>query len=188
MKTLSSSTHTHDEHHDVLNVTHIAHKSCGKSKSMEKVMTQEEMVQKIVGLQAQIDMLMRMLMERGDGTVKHEPYTLDPPAMDTFGNEQMLSSFSPKQVAAVQMVVCGKSTTEMGEILSCAESTAKVHIRGYMRKSNTTTRHKAGSHYRRLIEGMSAEKHLELTEIEIDWAQDPSEYPTTTSMLQQKVR
>lgn len=195
MKTLSSSTHTHDEHHDVLKATHSARKSCSKSKSMEKVMTHEELEQRIIGLEAQVDMLMRMIMSPHRNDVDqynqypnkiNQHFSSDPP--DTFGNEQMLSSFSPKQVATVQMVVCGKSTAEMGELLSCAESTAKVHIRGYMRKSNTTTRHKAGSHYRRLIEGMTAEKHLELTEIEIDWAQDPNKYPTTTSMLKQKVR
>ncbi len=193
-KTLSSSTHTHDEHHDMLKATHSARKSCSKSKSTEKViMTLEEIEQKVIGMQSQIDMLMRMLIERGSDQYSqfpnklHQHITLDPP-VDTFSNEQMLSGFSPKQVATVQMVVGGKSTSEMGEILCCAESTAKVHIRGYMRKSNTTTRHKAGSHYRRLIQGMSAEKHLELTEIELDWAQDPAKYPITTSMLRQKVR
>lgn len=154
-------------------------------------MTHEEMEQRIIGLEAQVDMLMRMIMapHRNDGDKKdNAPTTRHPPTGDPYMNESMLNTFSAKQIATVQMVVNGKSTHEMGEILGCAESTAKVHIRGYMRKSNTTTRHKAGLHYRRLIEGMSAETHLELTEVEIDWAQDPSKYPTTTAMLKQKVR
>ncbi len=152
-------------------------------------MTHEEMEQRIIGLEAQVDMLMRMIMSshKNDADPKgNAPKTGPPPTGDM--NESMLNTFSAKQIATVQMVVSGKSTHEMGDILGCAESTAKVHIRGYMRKSNTTTRHKAGLHYRRLIEGMSAETHLELTEVEIDWAQDPTKYPTTTSMLKQKVR
>ena len=154
-------------------------------------MTHEEMEQRIIGLEAQVDMLMRMIMSphrNNADPIDHALETRHPPTGDPYMNESMLNTFSAKQIATVQMVVNGKSTHEMGEILGCAESTAKVHIRGYMRKSNTTTRHKAGLHYRRLIEGMSAEKHLELTEVEIDWAQDPAKYPTTTSMLKQKVR
>lgn len=153
-------------------------------------MTHEEMEQRIIWLEAQVDMLMRMIVsphKNGDDIKNNGPQG-HPPTGDPYMNESMLNTFSAKQIATVQMVVNGKSTHEMGEILGCAESTAKVHIRGYMRKSNTTTRHKAGLHYRRLIEGMSAETHLELTEVEIDWAQDPAKYPTTTSMLKQKVR
>ena len=153
-------------------------------------MTHEEMEQRIIGLEAQVDMLMRMIMSphRLGDDIKNNGPQGHPPGGDPSMNESMLSTFSAKQIATVQMVVSGKSTHEMGEILGCAESTAKVHIRGYMRKSNTTTRHKAGLHYRRLTHKMSAEKHFELTEVEIDWAQDPSKYPTTTSMLKQKVR
>jgi DNA-binding NarL/FixJ family response regulator len=152
-------------------------------------MTHEEMEQRIIGLEAQVDMLMRMIMSshKNDADPKSNAPKTGPPQTGDM-NESMLNTFSAKQIATVQMVVSGKSTHEMGDILGCAESTAKVHIRGYMRKSNTTTRHKAGLHYRRLIEGMSAETHLELTEVEIDWAQDPAKYPTTTSMLKQKVR
>tara|TARA_B100000780_G_scaffold256050_1_gene205001 strand:- start:2597 stop:3073 length:477 start_codon:yes stop_codon:yes gene_type:complete len=158
-------------------------------------MTLEEIEQKVIGMQSQIDMLLRMLIERGGDQYSQFPnkrnqhISLDPPTKpEGFARDQLLASFSPKQVATVQLVVNGATTLEMAELLDCAESTAKVHIRGYMRKSNTTTRHKAAIHYKQLVEGLSGDKHYELTSVELDWAERPTYYKQTTSMLRQKVR
>lgn len=155
-------------------------------------MNTQDLEKRVFALEAQVDLLMRTLVGASHPTnygknVNLKP-TGPPQEPDNFSRKILLGSFSAKQIATIQMVCLGRSTAEMGDVLDCAESTAKVHIRGYMRKSQSTTRHKAASHYKNLVQGMSAEEHYELTEVEIDWAEDPSQYPQTTTMLKQKAR
>ena len=153
-------------------------------------MNTQDLEKRVAALEAQVDLLARTLVGASYSTNygSNSTPTGPPQEPDNFSRKILLGSFSAKQIATIQMVCLGRTTVEMGDALDCAESTAKVHIRGYMRKSQSTTRHKAASHYKNLVQGMSAEEHLELTEVEIDWAEDPSQYPQTTTMLKQKAR
>jgi len=153
-------------------------------------MSTQDLEKRVAALEAQVDLLARTLVGASHSTNygSNTNPTGPPQEADNFSRKILLGSFSAKQIATIQMVCLGRSTVEMGDALDCAESTAKVHIRGYMRKSQSTTRHKAASHYKKLVQGMSAEEHYELTEVEIDWAEDPFRYPQTTTMLKQKAR
>jgi len=152
----------------------------------------EELRGRVVALEAQVDLLMRSLVgERGS--------TITPPSVETTkelpitatvlsGVGTILVNFTPKQIAAVQMVAENYSTEAMANTLDCSDSTIKVHLRGFMRKAGVETRNRAALYYEDLVAGMDADRFLKLTEVEMDWAKDPAKYPKTTRMLHQKSR
>ena len=138
---------------------------------------------RLAAIEAQLDLIMRSLL----GSTPTAPPT-EPSSVDTVSRETELMAYSPKQIAAIQLVRAGMQTDAMAKALDCTESTIKVHVRGYMRRSDTNSRHKAAIHYETLILGMTPERHKKLTDVEVDWADDPARYPDTTKMLHQKVR
>tara|TARA_S200000501_G_scaffold55953_2_gene46131 strand:- start:25097 stop:25555 length:459 start_codon:yes stop_codon:yes gene_type:complete len=137
----------------------------------------------VVALQAQVELIMRALLDRNQ-------YQINPSqsSVATVSRETELMTYSPKQIAAIQLVRAGLQTEAMAKALDCTESTIKVHIRGYMRRSDTNSRHKAAVHYEGLIQDLTPERHKKLTDVEMDWAENPDLYPDTTKMLHQKVR
>ena len=138
---------------------------------------------RLAAIEAQLDLIMRSLL----GSTPTAPPT-EPISVATASRETELMAYSPKHIAAIQLVRAGMQTEAMARALDCTESTIKVHIRGYMRRSDTNSRHKAAIHYEHLVQGMTAERHKKLTDVEIDWAENPDLYPDTTKMLHQKVR
>tara|TARA_R110000823_G_scaffold103042_3_gene220340 strand:+ start:1839 stop:2309 length:471 start_codon:yes stop_codon:yes gene_type:complete len=154
-------------------------------KQMEK-----DINARVAALEAQVEMLSRMVSF--SETSKSYQHTLRlgeaPPTNEATGEGAGLLQFTPKQIASVQMCAEGYSTEEMAEVLDCTTSTVKVHIRGYCKRIGVSSRNKAAMHYEDLVEGISAERHLKMTQVEIDWAKDPNKYPKTTRLLHQKIR
>jgi len=152
----------------------------------------EELRGRVTALEAQVDLMMRLLMSKGnDATAPPPPVEqtnsiLNPSNLSGAGT--VLVNFTPKQIAAVQMVAENYSTEAMAKTLDCSDSTIKVHLRGFMRKAGVETRNRAALYYEDLVAGMDADRHLKLSEVEIDWAKDPARYPKTTRMLHQKSR
>ena len=138
---------------------------------------------RLAAIEAQLDLIMRSLL----GSTP-TAYPAEPSSVDTVSRETELMAYSPKQIAAIQLVRAGLQTDAMAKALDCTESTIKVHVRGYMRRSDTNGRHKAAIHYESMIQGITPERHKKLTDVEIDWAENPDLYPDTTKMLHQKVR
>lgn len=138
---------------------------------------------RLAAIEAQLDLIMRSLL----GSTPTAPPT-QPSSVAIVSRETELMAYSPKQIAAIQLVRAGLQTEAMAKALDCTESTIKVHIRGYMRRSETNSRHKAAIHYENMIQDMTPERHKKLTDVEIDWAENPDLYPDTTKMLHQKVR
>lgn len=138
---------------------------------------------RLAAIEAQLDLIMRSLL----GTTPTAPPT-EPISVATASRETELMAYSPKQIAAIQLVRAGMQTEAMAKALDCTESTIKVHVRGYMRRSDTNSRHKAAIHYESMIQSITPERHKKLTDVEMDWAENPDLYPDTTKMLHQKVR
>ena len=143
----------------------------------------DDIQRRLAAIEAQLDLIMRSLL----GSTP-TAYPAEPSSVDTVSRETELMAYSPKQIAAIQLVRAGLQTDAMAKALDCTESTIKVHVRGYMRRSDTNGRHKAAIHYESMIQGITPERHKKLTDVEIDWAENPDLYPDTTKMLHQKVR
>lgn len=139
---------------------------------------------RLAAIEAQLDLIMRSLLL----PTPTAPPADAPSSVAAVSRETELMAYSPKQIAAIQLVRAGLQTEAMATALDCTESTIKVHVRGYMRRSDTNSRHKAAIHYETMILGMTPERHKKLTDVEVDWADDPARYPDTTKMLHQKVR
>jgi len=139
--------------------------------------------QRLAAIEAQLDLIMRSLLGNTPTAAPAEPSSVA-----VVNRETELMSFSPKQIAAIQLVRAGMQTEAMAKALDCTESTIKVHVRGYMRRSDTNSRHKAAIHYETMVMGMTPARHKKLTDVEVDWADNPDLYPETTQMLHQKVR
>jgi len=142
----------------------------------------EDTQRRLAAVEAQLDLIMRSLLN--SPTVA----PAEPSSVAVVNRETELMSFSPKQIAAIQLVRAGMQTEAMAKALDCTESTIKVHVRGYMRRSDTNSRHKAAIHYETMVMGMTPARHKKLTDVEVDWADNPDLYPETTQMLHQKVR
>ncbi|MDA9822170.1 helix-turn-helix transcriptional regulator [Paracoccaceae bacterium] len=136
---------------------------------------------KVARLSANIDFLMSNLIGKKTSDVPAASGPVESKGL-------ILSSCSAKQIATIQLVCRGVKTNEIAEILKCAESTVKVHIRGYMKKFQHKSRDEAAMHYEELVKDISAQDHKKWTKVELDWGEDPEKYLMTTNLLRTKVR
>ena len=148
----------------------------------------------IATLNAKVDML-SVILGASRGAVERLPDAVTP--FRTLGNQQptsgskvdhMLMDFTLKQHAVMQLLMLGKKTYEVAEIMGVTESTIKVHIRSIGQKYGSTKRVVLQVAYREAYEAVSPERYLSLTRVPADWAANPEAYPDITRILKEKVR
>ena len=100
-------------------------------------------------------------------------------------DNKVLSSFTLKQHATLQMLMLGYTNKEIADVLDVQESTAKVHLRSIMAKTNTKNRQEAVATYRQLTTGLDAEQYEMYTGLPKDWAIHPDQYTNHTNRLKE---
>lgn len=116
--------------------------------------------EKVRVLEGQVDVLLRALQQRGGA--------LGPAAMD----DRTLEAFkrlTPKQHASLQMIMRGARNAEIARRLGVTESTAKVHVRGIMRKFGVRTRSQVILQVKSLFDRISPEEYERITGLPRDW-------------------
>lgn len=100
-------------------------------------------------------------------------------------DNKSLSTFTLKQHATLQMLMLGYTNKEIADVLEVQESTAKVHLRSIMAKTNTKNRQEAVAMYRQLTTGLDAEQYEMYTGLPKDWAIHPEQYTNHTNRLKE---
>jgi DNA-binding CsgD family transcriptional regulator len=95
--------------------------------------------------------------------------------------DAIMAGFTPKQHAVLQMLINGKSTTEIAERLHVTESTAKVHIRLMAKKCNVKLRRQIVVMLSPAFRKMSANRYLLLSgglpkNWDAEWGKGSEEY------------
>ncbi len=100
-------------------------------------------------------------------------------------NADFLIRFTEKQHATMQLLSLGKTNREIARLLGVQESTAKVHVRSIMKKTNTSERREIVAHYRTTLQHCTAEEYETYAGLPKDWAIHPEQYTTTTNKLKE---
>ena len=100
-------------------------------------------------------------------------------------NADFLIRFTEKQHATMQLLSLGKTNREIARLLGVQESTAKVHVRSIMKKTNTSERREIVAHYRTTIQHCTAEEYETYAGLPKDWAIHSEQYTTTTNKLKE---
>lgn len=100
-------------------------------------------------------------------------------------NADFLIRFTEKQHATMQLLSLGKTNRAIAEQLGVQESTAKVHVRSIMRKTNTSERREVVAHYRTTLQNCTAEEYETYAGLPKDWAIHPEQYPQHTNKLKE---
>jgi DNA-binding CsgD family transcriptional regulator len=100
-------------------------------------------------------------------------------------NADFLIHFTEKQHATMQLLLLGRTNREIAEQLGVQESTAKVHVRSIMRKTNTTERREIVARYRSMLQNCTAEEYETYAGLPKDWAIHPEQYPQHTTNLKE---
>ena len=100
-------------------------------------------------------------------------------------NAEFLIRFTMKQHATMQLLSLGKMNREIADHLGVQETTAKVHVRSIMRKTNTSERRGVVALYRTTLQNCTGEEYETYAGLPKDWAIHPDEYPEHTAKLKE---
>jgi DNA-binding NarL/FixJ family response regulator len=150
-------------------------------KKEEENVLLSELWDKVVRLEAQVELLTRMVSGGAE-----PPREAKPDANDSAVS--FLMSHTPKQHAVMQMLRAGYGTDRMAEALDVTESTIKVHVRGVMQKHGLKTRAQIVMLAARAASAVSEAEYEALSGLPMDWVERPSHYADVTNMLRTKSR
>lgn len=122
-----------------------------------------EMEQRILVLTAERDML-KQIIERGLSG-ENEVHSPEDKVL------RAVRTMTPRMHASLQMLLLGWSNAKVASRLQVAESTAKVYMRGIMRKLGARNRHEASALTRKIIDEMPEDEYLAMTRIPKNWAE-----------------
>jgi DNA-binding CsgD family transcriptional regulator len=124
----------------------------------------EELKRKIEIVTAERDLLKDLLLQRlGGGQTPRSP-----------AEEKIvhaLRTMTPRMHATLQMATNGWTNAQIADRLGVKESTAKVYMRGVMKKLNAENRHEATSLVRKILDGMPEADYLAMARIPKNWAE-----------------
>ena len=118
-----------------------------------------------VRLKAQVQILMDLLRQVYAGP-------LPPIEEPEDKNLEQFKKLTPKQHAALQMLLRGAQNKEIADRLDISENTAKVHLRGIMKKLDAKNRTEAVLVAKPIFDRLSADEYEQITKLPHTWDED----------------
>jgi DNA-binding NarL/FixJ family response regulator len=142
---------------------------------------EQELQTKVLQLQAQVDVLQRLVVElSGSGDNRRTDATIE----KAKGQAQI---FTMKQHAVLQMLHLGFSNKDIASALGVAESTVKVHVKAIMDKLGVRSRGQVCIATKELM-AVDADDYEAFTQLPKDWATAPSVDDAVTRMIKTKTK
>ena len=138
--------------------------------------TRDELLLENQKLKAQNELLIQLVGKRNDADAH------------VGGSESSLfRDLTMKQNAALQMVLAGRGNQAIADTLDCSLSTAKIHVKGIMRRLDVNTRAQLCLRVKPWYDSMDESTYENVTGLPKDWYEDPKTHEVT-ELLTTKTR